>query len=157
MEGGRLSPPAFKNWVCPFSPNPLFFKLSKGTSVSVVFSELYLTKSLLADEGPSEANPSKGIFGQERGKAHSARFGDSIFGDRSLYWTALLYNPISVPVKNILQDVKNISHIFLLSGRPLFKLKDHKFETLSKFRASAAIYRVGWSLDCFFLSFLGVS
>lgn len=63
----------------PFPPVLSFFKLSKGTSVSVVFSELYLTKSLLPDEGRSEANPSKGIFGQERRKAHSAGFGDSIF------------------------------------------------------------------------------
>lgn len=62
----------------PF-PAPPLFKLSKGTSLPVVLSELYLTKSLLPDEGRSEANPSKEIFGQERGKARSARFGDSIF------------------------------------------------------------------------------
>lgn len=76
---GQVVSASSQNLGFSFSPGSLFLTLSKGTSVSVVFNELYLTKSLSPDEGCSEANPSKGIFGQERGKAHSARFGDSVF------------------------------------------------------------------------------
>lgn len=76
---GQVASANFQKLDLSLFPHPPLFKLSKGTSLPVVLSELYLTKSLLPDEGHSEANPSKGIFGQERGKARSARFGDSIF------------------------------------------------------------------------------
>lgn len=98
----------------------------------------------------------KGFLARKEERPTVQGLGIQFFGDHSLYWTALFYNPISVLVKNILQDVKNISYFFLFSGRPLFKNEDHKFETLSKFSASAAIYRVGWDF-AFFHSFLGVS
>lgn len=52
----------------------------------------------------------------------------------------------------MLQDVICEKHLlyFLLSKRPLFKHEDHTFEILSKFYASAAIYRMGWGFDFFF-------
>lgn len=42
----------------------------------MVFSKIYLTESLLPDEGHSEANPSKRIVGQESGKGYGAILGD---------------------------------------------------------------------------------
>lgn len=54
----------------------------------------------------------KGFLARKAERPTVQGLGIQFFGDHSLYWTALFYNPISVPVKNILQDVKNISYIF---------------------------------------------
>lgn len=54
----------------------------------------------------------KGFLARKEERPTAQGLGIQYFGDHSLYRTALFYNPISVPVKNILQDVKNISYIF---------------------------------------------
>lgn len=54
----------------------------------------------------------KGFLARKEERPTVQGLGIQYFGDHSLYRTALFYNPISVPVKNILQDVKNISYIF---------------------------------------------
>lgn len=119
-EGGRLPLPAFKNWVCPFSPSPLLFKLSKGTSVSVVFSELYLTKSLLPDEGPSEANPSKRDFWPGKRKGPQCKVWGFDFLETTICIGLLCPIILSLFLSRIYYKMRKTSPIFFAQWKTSF-------------------------------------
>lgn len=94
----------------------------------------------------------KGLLARKVERPMVQYLGIWIFGDHSLYWTALFYNPISVPVKNILQHViceKRLLY-FSLSGRHLFKHEDHTFEILS---SVLVLQFTGWAKGWFYFFF----
>lgn len=99
----------------------------------------------------------KGFLARKGERPTVQGLGIRYFGDHSLYWTALFYNPISVPVKNILQDVKNISYIFC-SVEDLF-LNTRTTNLKLQVSSVLVLQFTGWvgSLNAFFCSFLGVS
>lgn len=86
---------------CPKAPLSLWYSVS-STWPSVCYQMKGLQKLIHL----------KGFLARKKERPTVQGLGIRFFGDHSLYWTALFYNPISVPVKNILQDVKNISYIF---------------------------------------------
>lgn len=81
-----------------------------------------MTESLLPDEGHSEANPSKGIVGQESSKTHGAIFGDLVFLETTVCIGLLCFIILSLFLSSIyykMKSVKNISYIFC-SAKDLF-------------------------------------
>lgn len=119
-KGFVSNPPPFFNYRKP--PLSLWY--------SVRFTWLNLCYQM---KGVQKLIHLKGLLARKVKRPMVQYSGIQFFGDHSLYRTALFYNPISVPVKNILQLVIREKHLlyFSLSGRPLSKHEDHTFEILS--------------------------
>lgn len=154
---GQIASAIFQEKVlCP-TPPPFFNYRKAPLSLwySVRFTCLNLCYQM---KGVQKLIHLKGLLARKVKRPMVQYLGIQFFGDHSLYRTALFYNPISVPVKNILQCVIREKHLlyFSLSGRRLFKHEDHTFEILSSVLVRQF---TGWTgtLIFFFFSFLGVN